>query len=74
MLERSLNRSISNGGYSSDKRACYHDSKFASVKAFAAKHPEWTLELAQARKSELTERVTHYLCGTSISNPQTQSA
>jgi len=72
VLERSLNRSINNEGYSSHKRERYHESQFVSVKAFAAKHPEWTLKLAQARKSELTERVTRYLCGSSIPNPQVQ--
>lgn len=72
VLERSLNRSINNEAYSSHKRERYHKSQFSSVKAFAVKHPEWTLQLAQARKSELTHRICLYLCGSSISNPQAQ--
>ena len=74
VLERSLNRSVSNEPYSSHKRARYLESRFASVKAFAARHPEWTLQLAQARKSELTHRISLYLCGNTVSDPQLQPA
>jgi hypothetical protein len=69
VLERSLNRSISNEAYSSHKRDHYHNSRFASVKSFAAKYVDWNLPLAQERKKELTNRLTLYLCDCSLSNP-----
>lgn len=69
VLEESLNRSIGNQAYSSHKRAHYYNSRFASVKSFAAKHVDWNLQLARERKTELTNRITLYLCGCSISNP-----
>jgi hypothetical protein len=71
VLERSLNRSISNEAYTSHKRGHYHNSRFASVKSFAAKHVDWSRQLAWERKAELTNRITLYLCGCSIFNPQT---
>ncbi len=63
VLERGVNRSISNGEYSSGKRKCYLKSKFTTVKKFATTHELWTLEKAKDRKCALTARIATYLCG-----------
>jgi len=68
ILERDINRSISNDPYSSHKRERYLKSKFISVKAFAAANQAWTLEDAQKRKNILVSRLTEYLCGVPIEN------
>lgn len=74
VLERGDNRSISTGVYPSDKRTCYLQSKFTTVKKFAEGHADWSLEKAKARKSALASRITDYLCGSSTSHPQTLPA
>jgi hypothetical protein len=71
VLERRVNRIISNGGYSSDKRTSYQASKFTTVKKFAEEHEDWSLLKAQERKRTLAARITAYLCGSSTPNPQT---
>lgn len=66
VLERKINRSISNEPYSSHKRERYLTSKFRSVKAFAQSHEIWSLELARARKIDLADRLRNYLCNPSL--------
>ena len=63
VLERHLNRSISNELYQSHKREHFLKSRFETVKKFAESHPSWTLQDARDRKAGLSEKVTRYLCG-----------
>lgn len=63
MLERTLNRHISNGHYVFDKLPVYRDrSGFNVVKAHATSYPQWTLDLCQKRKAAEVSKLVAYLC------------
>lgn len=63
VLERHLNRSIGNEDYTTHKRQRYQRSHFASVRSFADQNAQWSLDQALARKTELSEQLSDYLCG-----------
>ena len=65
ILERELNRSISNGSYEKTKLSRYKDSKFETARKQAKKYTEWNLELCRERKETEVNRLVKYLCESS---------
>ncbi len=67
ILETNLNRSILNDDYATVKRDRYSTkSRFRVVRHFATSNPGWTRELASARRVSLADKLTDYLCGSSL--------
>lgn len=63
VLERSLNRSISNEDYKSVKLPAYSSkSAFQSVQKHAKNYPDWNLVACKARKNDEVRRLVDYLC------------
>jgi len=76
VLEREINRSISNEPYYSHKRDRYRQSRFNCVRSFAQNQPTWSLQEATQRKTRLADRLVTYLCGsaTAVSPSTSQPA
>jgi len=63
VLERSLNRSISNEDYKTVKVPAYRSrSGFRTVRMHAEDFPEWDLEACKKRKENLKRKMVAYLC------------
>jgi hypothetical protein len=66
VLEYDLNRSIKDSDYATVKRRRYlEESGFRSVRNFAERNSEWSVEHARIRREALAESLTSYLCGPS---------
>ena len=64
VLERSLNRSISNEDYRKIKIPAYAEkTKFEIVKKHARQYPVWGKEQCLRRKGEEIKKLVDYLCG-----------
>ncbi len=70
ILDRSINRSISNLPYAPNKRDAYRDSIFLTVRNFAGIHDTWDFDKAKARKSALAQSLADYLCGPDPTSPE----
>ena len=62
ILERKLNRSISNEGYQGTKQPAYQKSEFATARKQAKLYPKWSRGLCLERKETEVSRLVKYLC------------
>ena len=62
ILERNINRSISNEGYQCTKQPAYEKSEFATARKQAEDYSEWDLKLCRKRKETEVNRLVKYLC------------
>ena len=63
VLERSLNRSISNEDYATVKLPAYRTrSAFRTVRMHADAFPVWTLDACKKRKDDIKRTLVDYLC------------
>ncbi len=65
ILERAINRSISNEDYSATKRERYKKSEFTIVRAFAEEHEQWDLDVCKKREEKWIDPIVTYLMGLS---------
>ena len=73
LLERGVNRSISNRDYVGIKRNAYASSGFRIVRELAQQHESWDLRRCQARAELQRARLVSYLRGKSlVSHSRTQ--